>query len=123
MVKKHKVNRIHATKRGRSWIIQRDNLLAATSQKEAMIFGGITVGAKQFRDLIRLMPSEYLKCTANGRLEVETVKAVFRPKDGRHTASFTKPKHNYQFIALINGAWFKPQYLGNVVTIKPVNIK
>jgi len=116
---KRKIERPYGRKYRGGWLFLKASLTDALKKGDAVQLDGITVGAKQLRQLISLLPYEDCLIKANGRLEVETVERVPREKnDGTLVYSFRKPEHYHQWFGIVNGAWV-PRNTQTVVVIKP----
>jgi hypothetical protein len=115
MAKKIIVHRPWATKRGGALIIKVDSLIEATKLAQSVKFDKITVASRELRSLLQLMPTEHVKVTINGRLEIETVKCKYT----KGKASYRRPRHVYNMFGLEDGAWTKPHTRVNPVHIKP----
>ncbi len=115
MAKKILVHRPWATRRGGALVIKVASLIEATKLAQSVRFDNITIASREFRSLLQLMPTEYVKVKVNGRLEIETVE--FKSVKGK--ASYRRPKHCYNMFGLENGAWTKPHTRANPVQIKP----
>lgn len=122
------VERPWGTRRNGSWVIRTTSLIDSLKKGEAVQLDKITVGTKNLVQLLRLLPGEYCRISANGRLEVETVELKFRRKTlsvkGNKViqigkASYRKPKHYHNWFALEDGAWLKPYMRWNPVILKP----
>ena len=116
---KRKIERPYGRRHNGGWIFLKSSLADALKKGDAVELGGVTVGARQLRQLINLLPYEDCLVKSNGRLEVETVERVTREqKDGTFRCSFRKPRHYRQWFGIVNGAWV-PRNAQIVVVIKP----
>lgn len=114
------VERPWGTKRNGGWVIRTDNLIEALKKGDAVQLDKITVGTKNLIQLLRLLPGEYCRISANGRLEVETVQFISRKgKDGNRKAGYIRPKHYWHWFEIFDGAWLKPYMRVNPVILKP----
>lgn len=117
---KRRIERPWGHRQNGGYVIQTSQLVDSLKKGDAVEFGGITVGSKSLIQLLRLLPGEYCRISANGQLEVETIQLIPRKcKDGVFRGSFRKPKHYHNWFALIDGAWLKPHMRANLVVIKP----
>ena len=112
------VERLWATRRMGGWVVLRSALLEALKKGDVMEFGGITVGTRELRQLLVLMPGEDCLIQANGRLEIENVERVIRTRDGKRRTAFTRPRHTHHWFGLVNKAWVPPG-VPQVVAIRP----
>jgi len=113
---KRKIERPYGRKHKGGWVIDKASLTDALKKGDAVELSDITIGTKQLRQLINLLPYEDCLVKSNGRLEVER---VFRKgPDGNRRCSFRKPKHYCQWFGIINGAWV-PRTTQTVVVLKP----
>lgn len=116
---KRTVQRPWGRRKDGGWVIRNSELIKALKVGDAVEFGKITVGTAQLCSLLRLMPYEESLIRANSRLEVETVQRLSRRiAEGQFKVSFHKPKHDYTFFALVNGAWV-PRASKVIVVLKP----
>lgn len=124
---KRVIERIWAQKRRGGWVLPCYALRKALQKGDILEFGGIQVGAREFRSLVNLLPGYDFRVVANGRLEVETIEQVSkRQPDGTFRVGFRKPKE-YNAFNVVPGAWLplhEPAKLARmtVVVIKPRKI-
>ena len=117
------VERPWGTRSKGGWVILTENLIQSLKKGEAVRLDKIVVGTKKLIPLLKLLPGEYCRISGNGRLEVETVQFVSRKgKNGELKAGYVKPKHYYNWFALLDGAWLKPHMTINPVILKPRKI-
>jgi len=117
------VERPWGTRRNGGWVIRTTSLIDSLKKGEAVQLDKITVGTKHLIQLLRLLPGEYCKVSANGRLEFETVQLVSRKgKDGTRKAGYARPKHYHNWFGINDGAWVKPHMRVNPVVLKPRKI-
>jgi len=101
-------------------VISTSSLIESLKKGEAVQLDKVIVGTKNLVQLLRLLPGDYCRISANGRLEVETVQMVFRKdKDGKRKAGYAKPKHYHNWFCLQDSAWLKPSMRVNPVILKP----
>jgi hypothetical protein len=116
---KRVVQRPFAKKRMGGFIILNSELLKVLKDADAVEVGKITVGAKQLRELVRLVPSTDILIKSNGHLEMETIDRVtVRTKEGHLTNSFRKPKRFFSAFTINNKAWL-PELVKTTVVLKP----
>ena len=116
---KRKIERPYGHRHNGGVVFLKSSLADALKKGDIVEFGGITVGTRQLRQLINLLPYEDCLVRANGRLEVETVERVFRKgADGHRRCSFRKPRHYHQWFAINNEAWV-PRKAQTVVILRP----
>lgn len=114
------VERPWGTRRNGGWIIKTSSLIDSLKKGKAVQLEKVTVGTKSLIEILRLLPGEYCKISANGRLEVETVELVSRKgKNGVYRGSFCKPKHYWNWFAIYDGAWLEPHMRISPVILKP----
>jgi hypothetical protein len=102
---KRTVQRPWARKKDGGWVFWNPDLVKTLKAGDVVEFGKIRVGTDQLRRLLNLMPYPDSLIRANGRLEVETVQRINkRLGEGCYRTSFRKPRKNYSFFALVNGA-------------------
>ena len=111
------VERPWGTRRNGGWVFRTEDILKSLKRGESVQLDKVMVGTKNLIQLLRLLPGEYCRISANGKLEVETVQMIFRPKTGK--ASYTKPKHYHNCFCLEDGAWLEPHMSINPVVLKP----
>ena len=117
------VDRPWGTRRNGGWVIQTEELIKSLKKGEAIQLDKITVGTKNLIQLLRLLPGEFCRISANGKLEVETIQLISRKgKDGTWKAGYGKPKHYWHWFELFDGAWLKPYMRTNPVILKPKKI-
>ena len=122
MKPKRTVERPWATKRKGGYVFKLDDLIESLKKGDIAEYGKIIVGTKNLIQLLRLLPADYCQVNANGRLEIETLQMVMRKdKTGIRKAGYIKPKHNYNMLALCDGAWVDKFKLPGktVVALKP----
>lgn len=116
---KRTIQRPFAKKRLGGFIILNSELLKVLKDADAVEVGKITVGAKQLRELVRLVPSTDVLVKSNGNLEMETIDRVtIRTSEGHLTNSFRKPKHYFSSFTIHNKAWL-PENVKTTVVLKP----
>lgn len=108
------------TRRNGGWVLRTASLIESLKKGKSVQIDKITVGTKNLIELLRLLPGEFCRISANGKLEVETVQISYRKgKDGQRKASYGKPKHYYNWFGLLDGAWLQPYMRVNPVILKP----
>jgi len=121
-----RIGRPWARRHKGGWIITKGDLSDVLKNADAVEMGGITVGAKNLLQLVKLLPSEDCLVRSNGvrsngRMEVETIEMVRGEKDGHAIMNYRKPPHNFTAFRLHDGAWLpkvrKPESV--VVVIRP----
>ena len=114
------VERPWGTRRKGGWVINTSHLIDSLKKGEAVQLDKVTVGTKNLIQLLRLLPGDHCRISANGRLEVETVQIYYRNwLKGNRKASYIKPKHYWHWFCLHDGAWLKPHMRVNPVILKP----
>ena len=94
------------------------DLTEALKKGELVEVGKITVGTRQLRELVRLMPYEHCIVRSNGCLEIESLKSVWRGKPPDVKCHFEKPRRgSCASFKIVNGAW-KPKFAGTTVVVK-----
>ena len=78
----------------KGWVILKEELLKALKDGDAIQVGEVTVGAKQLRQLVNLIPCYDALIRSNGCLEVETIERVIVRKPDSVKTSFRKPARN-----------------------------
>lgn len=115
---KRNVQRPWGRKRNGGWIILQEDLVKALKDGDAIQVGEVTVGAKQLRQVISLVPCEDVLIRSNGSLEIETIERVIVRKPDNVKTSFRKPAHNWNYFRLFNNAWV-PKVVKTLVVLKP----
>ena len=113
------VERPWGTRRKGGWVISTKSLIESLKKGASVQLDKVTVGTKPLIELLRLFPGEYCWISANGRIEVETIRMVFRNVNGKRKPSFVRPKRYYNWFGLDHGAWLKPHMRLNPVILKP----
>ncbi len=107
----------------KGWVITTVALVNALKQGDVVELDGIQVGTKPLIQLVRLLGYEDCLVRANHRLEIETVARTCRQKNGHMTTTFAKPRHYYNWMGLVNGAWlpkpWMPKTIGKIVVLRP----
>jgi len=114
------VQRPYGRKQNGGWVFLTESLLQTLKEGDVAEFGKIRVGAKQLRELIRLMvfPDYEVLVTNNGQLECQTMLRVFnRQSDGLRRCSFRKPRRPHSF-RVGDKAWL-PAHPKRILVIKP----
>jgi len=116
---KRTVQRPWGRKHRQGWVILKEALQKALKDGDAVQMGEVTVGAKQLRQLVNLIPCDDVLIRSNGKLEVETIERVSgKVKDGIYKTSFRKPAHNWNYFQLFDKAWM-PKVVNNLIILKP----
>ncbi len=101
-------------------MINISDLIASLKKGQAVQLEKIIVGTKPLIELLRLLPGEYCRISANGKLEVETVRFISRKgKDGNRKVGYVRPRHYWNWFGLCDGAWLRPHMKVNPVILKP----
>lgn len=117
---KRKIERPWGTRSKGGWVISTGSLIDSLKKGEAVQLDKITVGTKPLIQLLRLLPGDHCRISANGQFEVETVQIQYRRRnDGTRKAGYVRPKHYYNWFGLFDGAWLKPYMRMSLVVIKP----
>lgn len=116
------IERPWGTRRNGGWVILVKSLIASLKKGDAVQIDKVLVGTKPLINILRLLPTDYCRVTANGKLEVETVELTFRNVKGVRKAGFGKPKKFNQWFGLFDGAWVQPNMRLNPVILRPKNI-
>ena len=115
---KRSVRRPWGRKHKGGWVILKEEFLKALKDASVAEIGEISVGAKQLRQIINLIPTEdCLLIKTNGRLEVETIDRVIRGDNGKRRTEFRKARMEHSF-RLDNKAWMPEKPMLTVV-IRP----
>ncbi|MDD5510662.1 MAG: hypothetical protein PHI12_07630 [Dehalococcoidales bacterium] len=116
---KRTIQRPWGKKKDGGWVFLNESLIKALKMGDAVEFGDITVGSKQLRQLIELMPQPDTLIRSNGHLEVEAILRINRKgPDGEIKGYFQKPKHNTASMVIKNKAWI-PKETKVTVVLKP----
>ena len=100
------------------WIILKDELAKALKDGDAIQVGEVTVGARQLRQLVNLVPCRDVLIRSNGKLEVETIQRVIVRKPTSVKTSFRKPAHNWNYFSIFDKAWV-PTVIKTLVVLQP----
>ncbi len=117
---KRVIQRPYGRKQNGGWVILTESLLKALKDGDVAEFGTMRVGARQLRDLIRLMafPDYEVLVTTNGHVECQTMQRVFnRQSNGTRRCSFRKPRLAHSF-RVADKAWL-PEHPKTILVIKP----
>jgi len=119
MVKvKRKIVRPWARRYKGGWVILKDEFQKALKDAGVAEIGEIQVGAKQLREIIKLIPTDdCLLIKSNGHLEVETIDRIIRGDNGQRRTEYRKPKLQNSF-RIDNKAWL-PKIPTLTVVIRP----
>ncbi len=105
-------------KHRQGWIVWKDELVKFLKDGDAVQLGEITVGAKQLRQLVNLLPCDDAFIRSNGKLEIETIERyMVKGRDGNRKTAFRKPCQS-QFFSILNNAWM-PANVGRLVVLRP----
>ena len=114
------VQRPYGRRKNGGWIIQTESLLKALKEGDVAEFGNLRVGARQLRELIRLMtfPDYEVLVTTNGHLECQNMLRVLkRQSNGLNRTEFRKPRRTHSF-RVDDNAWL-PAQPKRIIVIKP----
>jgi len=113
-----KLRRPWGKRHARGWVIKTSALIEELKGADVVEFGGVKVGTSTLSRLLRLLPCEECLIRANGRLEMETIARVSRRVNDHTKVIFTKPRHDYHYMAIDDGAWV-PRFSAKQIVIKP----
>ena len=115
---KRVVCRLWAHRQRGGYVFRKDELTNALKQGELVEVGKISVGTRELRELVKLMPYEFCMVKSNGSLEIEAITAVWRGKAPDVKSHFEKPRRGPNASFKLNdGAW-KPKTVNTTVVVK-----
>lgn len=116
-MRKRIIVKLWAHRQHGGYVIKRDDLTDALKQGDAAEFGEVRVGARQLKDLVKLLPQDFCFVKSNGSLELETVEERWRKQPGQNTrkCQFIRPPHEYASFKLFKNAWLPKQPAVTVV--------